>query len=332
MSPTPERIFVIGSNSFSGASFVAHALAGGAEVMGSSRSPEPSQVFLPYRWMPHDRFRFHQLDLNHDLPKLMAVMDDFKPDYVVNFAAQSMVPQSWKAPADWFMTNVVSMVRLHDELRTRSYMKKYVQISTPEVYGSTQGSIREDAPYNPSTPYAVSKAACDMSLMTFVKAYNFPVVFTRAANVCGPGQQLYRIIPRTVFSILAGEKLKLQGGGTSVRSFIHMGDVSEGTLLAARRGKPGDIFHLSTDRRISIRALVEEICRQMKVEFNQHVEVAEARLGLDAAYLLDWSKARTELGWAPKISLEQIVTETVDWMKTRWEEIRKQPLDYIHKP
>lgn len=332
MSAARERIFVIGSNSFSGATFVAHALESGADVAGSSRSPEPSEVFLPYRWLPKGGFRFHQLDLNHDLSKLMGVLDEFQPDYVVNFAAQSMVPQSWQAPADWFMTNVVSMVRLHDELRKRTWLKRYVQISTPEVYGTTQGVIREDAPFNPSTPYAVSKAACDMSLLTFVKAYGFPVVFTRAANVCGPGQQLYRIIPRTVYSILAGQKLKLQGGGTSVRSFIHMKDVSEGTLLAARQGKPGDVFHLSTDRRISIRALVEEICRQMKVDFSQCVEVAEARLGLDAAYLLDWTKARTELGWAPKISLEQIVAGTVDWMKSRWDEIRKQPLDYVHKP
>ena len=281
MSAARERIFVIGSNSFSGATFVAHALEADADVAGSSRSPEPSDVFLPYRWLPGKAFQFHQLDLNHDLSKLMGVLDGFKPDYVVNFAAQSMVPQSWQAPADWFMTNVVSMVRLHDELRKRSYVKKYVQISTPEVYGTTQGVIREDAPFNPSTPYAVSKAACDMSLLTFVKAYGFPVVFTRAANVCGPGQQLYRIIPRTVYSIMAGQKLKLQGGGTSVRSFIHMKDVSEGTLLAARQG---------------------------------------------------WTKARTELGWAPKISLEQIVSETVDWMKSRWDEIRRQPLDYIHKP
>ncbi len=327
-----ERFAVVGSNSFSGATFVAELLAEDTEVIGISRSPEPADVFLPYKWTEHDRFVFHRLDLNHDLDRIMEVLDEFRPAYVVNFAAQSMVAQSWEHPEDWFMTNTVSMVKLHDRLRTRDYLKKYVQISTPEVYGSTSGIVREDAPFNPSTPYAVSKAACDMSLMTFFKAYGFPVVFTRAANVCGPGQQLYRIIPRTIFCILSGEKLRLQGGGTSVRSFIHMRDVSQATIAAARRGTPGSVYHISTDRRVTIRELVEMICSMMKVSFEDHVEVTASRLGQDAAYLLDWSRARDELGWSPRISLEEILEETIAWMKDNWEVIRRQPREYVHKP
>ncbi|MFH0982342.1 MAG: GDP-mannose 4,6-dehydratase [Planctomycetota bacterium] len=327
----PDRFLVIGSNSFSGATCVACLLKDGAEVVGMSRSPEPSDVFLPYKWGPHDRFRFHQLDINADLDRIMQVVDEFRPAYVINFAAQSMVAQSWEHPEHWFMTNTISMVGLHDRLRKCAFLEKYVQVSTPEVYGSTSGVIREDAPLNPSTPYAVSKAACDMSLLTFVKAYEFPAVFTRAANVCGPGQQLYRIIPRAVLSILAREKLKLQGGGTSVRSFIHMRDVSAGTIAAARRGPPGAIYHLSTDRRVSIRELVELICAAMKVRFEDHVEVVGARLGQDSAYLLDSTRAGEELGWKPAISLEDTVRETIDWMKANWDEIRSQPRDYMHK-
>ena len=127
--------------------------------------------------------------------------------------------------------------------------------------------VPETAPFNPSTPYAVSKAACDMSLMTFFKAYKFPVVFTRAANVCGPGQQLFRIIPKTVFCIMTGEKLKLEGGGHSVRSFIHMEDVVDGTLKAARDGTPPGVYHLATDKNQTIRETVTEVCRQMNVPF-----------------------------------------------------------------
>ncbi len=331
MSRNAERFLVLGSNSFSGATFVAHLLKQGCDVVGISRSPEPSRVFLPYQWAPHDRFQFHALDLNHHLEEILKVSDAFQPEYVVNFAAQSMVPQSWEHPEHWFATNVLSMVKLHDQLRKRDYIRKYVNISTPEVYGSTQGVIKEDHPYNPSTPYAVSKAACDMSLMTFVKAYKFPAVFTRAANVCGPGQPLYRIIPRTVFCILSGEKLRLEGGGLSTRSFIHMTDVSEGTLRVARLATPGAIYHLSTDSRVTIRALVEMICAYMNEPFEKHVDVTEGRLGLDAAYSLDYTKARGELGWEPQISLETIIAETVDWMRGNWAEILKQPRQYIHK-
>ena len=95
--------------------------------------------------------------------------------------------ESWKHPDHWFMTNVVSTVRLHERLRHCDFIRKYVHVTTPEVYGSTEGFIREDAPFRPSTPYAVSRAAGDMSLRTFFEAYEFPVVFTRAANVYGPG-------------------------------------------------------------------------------------------------------------------------------------------------
>ena len=243
---------------------MAGLLEAGAEVLGISRSPEAEAVFLPYKWMPHDRFTFRQLDLNRDLDKLEAAVHEFQPDYVVNFAAQGMVAQSWQNPEHWYQTNTVAMVRLHERLRKCKFIKKFVQASTPEVYGSTRGVIREDAPFNPSTPYAISKAACDMNLLAYHKAYGFPVAFTRSANVCGPGQALYRIIPKTILCVLTGRKLRLEGGGSSVRSFIHIRDVVEATLRICRKGTPGEIYHLSTDQRESIRELVEEICRQLR--------------------------------------------------------------------
>ena len=99
-----------------------------------------------------------------------------------------------------------------------------------KFYGSCSGLVDENHPFSPSTPYATSRAACDMHLLNFFKNYNFPVVFTRAANVYGPGQQLYRIIPRTILFIKLGKKLQLHGGGKSLRSFIHIRDVAEATL------------------------------------------------------------------------------------------------------
>jgi len=329
---TPDRIVVMGSNSFSGSHFVAHLLSEGSEVLGISRSPEPIDVFLAYKWKPHDRFQFRQLDLNHELPEIMREIDDFRPEYIVNFAAQGMVGQSWQKPEDWFMTNTVSMVNLHDQLRTRAYLKSFVQASTPEVYGNTEGLVREDHPFSPSTPYAVSKAACDMSLLAFHKTYGFPVKFTRAANVCGPGQQLYRIIPKTILSILTGEKLRLEGGGTSVRSFIDIEDVCRGTSLIMRRGKPGECYHLSTDRRTTIRELVELICRKLEVGFDDAVEMAPARKGQDAAYLLDCTKIQRELGWKPEVKLEAIIDKTVDWLQSNLDKLKKQPFEYVHKP
>ncbi len=334
----PEKIFVIGSNSFSGASFVAHALDQGAAIVASSRSPEPHPAFLPYRWTHNDagpdpaRFRFLQLDLNHDTDRLAAAIEEFRPDAVINFAAQSMVAESWLHPDHWYQTNVVANVRLHERIRRFDFIRRYVHVSTPEVYGSCSGNVTESAPFNPSTPYAASRAACDLHLMTFFKNYRFPVVFTRAANVFGPAQQLYRIIPRTALFTLTGRRLQLHGGGHSVRSFIHIRDVAEATLRIARQGTPGDTYHLSTPVTHSIRQVVSTVCEKLGARFEDVVEVVGDRPGKDAAYLLDSSKARRELAWTDTIPFQQGVDETIAWVRRHLETLRNQPLDYIHKP
>jgi dTDP-glucose 4,6-dehydratase len=328
-----EKCLVIGSNSFSGASFVDYLLRQGIETIGTSRSTEAHRAFLPYRWSGKDAgFRFVQCDLNHDLDRLSVLLQQEKPAYVVNFAAQSMVGESWKNPDHWFMTNVVSAVRLHDRLRQCDFLDKYVHVTTPEVYGSTDGWIKENTPFNPSTPYAVSRAAGDMSLRTYFDAYKFPVVFTRAANVYGPGQQLYRIIPRTILFILLGRRLQLHGGGHSRRSFIHMNDVSEATWNIARQAPAGETYHISTNEIVTIRQLVERICAKLGVKFEDHVEIVGERLGKDAAYMLESSKLRETLGWKDRVSLEAGLDDCIAWVQRHFDELRQLPYDYIHKP
>jgi dTDP-glucose 4,6-dehydratase len=329
----PGTCLVIGSNSFSGASCVEYLLGQGHPVIGCSRSPEPHAAFLPYKWGKRSgAFQFRQCDLNRDIDPLMELIERERPHYVLNFAAQSMVAESWKNPEHWFATNVVSTVRLHDRLRRCGFLKKYVHVTTPEVYGSTGGFIGENAPFNPSTPYAVSRAAADMSLRTYFSAHGFPVVFTRAANVFGPGQQLYRIIPRTILFIKLGRALQLHGGGHSERSFVHIRDVCEATLRVMRDGVAGEAYHISTRRIISIRDLVRLICERMKARFEDCVEVVGERPGKDAAYLLDSSKVRSRLGWQDRIPLEQGIDETIAWAERWLGELKQLPFDYVHKP
>lgn len=330
-----EQILVIGSNSFSGSHFCAHALAQGYRVAGVSRSNEIDPVFLAYRWIPEElqgTFTFYPFDLNRDLDRIIELVRSLKPKYVINFASQSMVAESWQNPDHWMTTNVVSTIRLHEGLRTCAFLEKYVHISTPEVYGSCSGLVPENTNYSPSTPYAVSRAAADMSLATYFRQYRFPVVFTRAANVYGPGQQLYRIVPRTIACCLTGEKLQLHGGGHSVRSFIHIRDVANGTLAAAEKGVPGEIYHFSTSSNISIKSLVETITATLGIPFEECVEVVDDRPGKDSAYLLDSSKAERELDWKAQVCLEEGITETVSWLRENLEILKLQPQKYIHRP
>ena len=328
----PKCFLVIGSNSFSGAQFIKYLLENGNVVIGVSRSNEINDVYLPYKEeISNENFKFYAIDINNQLSDLIEIINEFKPEYIVNFAAQGMVAQSWETPQDWYQTNVVGQVKLHDQLRKFKFIKKYVHVTTPEAYGSTDGWIKESFNFAPSTPYAVSRAACDLHLMSFFKAYNFPVVFTRAANVYGPGQQLYRIIPRTMLYARLGKKMKLHGGGLSTRSFIHMDDVSAATFKIALDGIPGDSYHISTNETITIRGLVEKICELTNTIFTELVEVSEDRLGKDQAYLLDSTKLRENFTWQEKINLEQGLTNTLSWVDTNLEILKSLPADYIHK-
>jgi len=327
-----QKVVVIGSNAFSAAHYVDFLLKKGCDVIGMSRSDAPHGVFLPHTWSPNKgKYQFHAYDLNNHLNEIMDCIHTEQPDYVVNYAAQSMVAQSWQHPEHWFQTNVVSTIKFHDKLRHAKFIKKYVHVTTPEVYGSTQGFIKEGTPFHPSTPYAVSRAAADMSLRTFFEAYDFPVVFTRAANVYGPGQQLYRIIPRAMLYFMLGKPLELHGGGTSQRSFIHINDVSQATWSVMLDGVPGQTYHISTNEIVTVRGLIEKICELMKIDFSQSVKIVGERLGKDAAYLLDSEKIRKELNWVDGISLSEGLTDCLNWVTQNLEILQNQPYDYMHK-
>jgi dTDP-glucose 4,6-dehydratase len=327
------KFLVLGSNSFSGATFVDYLTERGHDVFAASRSNEPHDALLPYKWQKRaGKVRFERIDINHDLDVLGALVNRERFTHVVNFAAQSMVGQSWDRPDDWMMTNVVSTVRLHVLLRDLDFLDRYVHVTTPEVYGSTAGWVREDTPFNPSTPYAVSRAAGDMSLKAFVDAYSLPAVSTRAANVYGPGQQLYRIVPRTVLAAVTGQKLTLDGGGMSQRVFIHMHDVADATLKVSLGGKPGETYHISGHDLISIRKLVETVLGKLGKDFNDCVELGPERRGKDTAYMLDSSKLRAELGWKDEISLEAGLDSVIMWARRFERDLSTLPSSYIHKP
>jgi dTDP-glucose 4,6-dehydratase len=334
MSPPERRIAVIGSNSFSGAYLIAQLLDEPANrVIGLSRSPEYPDCMLAYRRHPRSRFTFHQLDLNEHHPQVLEVLDTFQPQFIVNFAAQGEVRSSFDHPEHHFRTNALAIVRLVHALTLRTYLTRYVQISTPEVYGSHINPIPEGMAFNPSSPYAASKGAADLYITSVSKTFGFPAITIRATNVYGPHQQLYRIIPRTVINIRNNKKIQLQGGGVAVKSYIHIGDVTEGEIAAMLRGENGSVYHLSPDGAgISVREVVETVCKEMGVAFSKHVEIAPERLGQDAAYVIDSARARNSFGWKPKIDFRTGVRETVAWIERDWNTIRALPTEYFHKP
>jgi len=329
-----KKILIIASNSFTGSHLTHYCLKKGYQVFGISRSREYPSVLLPYRYRGDPKnFTFHQMDINKDLKQILKLADKEKPDIIANYAAQGEVRNSWRYPDQWYETNCMGIVRLTDELRKREYVQKYISASTPEVYGTTKNNLKESHNYFPSTPYAASKLAGDLHLITLFKRYNFPVVFTRSANVFGIHQQLYRIIPRTIIYLKMRKKIQLHGEGKSRRSFVHIRDVVEATMRVAEGGINGEVYHISlSEGQISIFSLVKMICQMMNCNFENSVELVEQNFGQDSKFSISSNKIRTELGWKPKISLEQGIQETIDWIEKNWITISEMPLEYIHQP
>jgi dTDP-glucose 4,6-dehydratase len=322
---------VIGSNCFTGCHIVDALLdEPGNRVIGISRSPEYMPLFLPYKNRDLSRFEFQQIDIVRNFAGLVKLLDERRPEYVINVAALSEVALSNQRPVEYFAVNTLGAVKLCNELRVRPFLKQYVHISSAEIFGSCTRPATEETLFNPSTPYAVSKAAADMYLLTLKQNFGFPVTIIRSTNVYGRHQQLFKIIPRTAIYLKMGRTIELHGGGLAVKSFIHIRDVVAGLMLALRKGTPG-VYHFSVPTEQTIADIVQLVCGQMGYDFSLHTKTVGERLGQDARYTLDCGKAYGQLGWVPAISLEEGISEVVDWVEQNWNEMRQQPLEYQHK-
>ena len=283
MDGSVDRFLILGANSFYGSNFAKCVEAHGDEAIRLSR-PD---------WK-----------LGEDMPG---------GDYAVNFASQNLVAESWNDPGGYCRDNVVDTTKTFEWLRVKA-LKKFVHVSTPEVYGSTEGWVDETySKWEPKTPYAVSRMAGDKMLMAYHKAYKFPAVITRTANIYGPGQPEHRIIPATFKKIKEGQKLGLDGNGKSVRCFIHVKDACEATYKVAKQGTSGQTYHISTNHQIKISDLVRKICLLMGERFEDVVEQTPERLGKDLAYLLKSERIRN-MGWRDTITLDRGLQECASYL------------------
>lgn len=322
-------IAIIGSHSFSGNAYATHVLRQ-KNCLTVSRSPKLADFFDARKTIDYQEQRI-VWNLNDDPGQLIKSLQENNTKTIVNFAAQSMVGQSWKHPEDWYEANVTSLSKFVNRIRLETDVTKFVHFSTPEVYGSTEGWVKENFTFSPNTPYAISRAAGDWHLRALYEHFGFPVLFTRAANVYGEHQQLYRIVPKSILGALTGRKLPLQGGGKSIRSFIHIEDVNKALDLIVSSGEVGETYHISTKELVTISDLVQKIAARLGVSFSDLVELSPDRPGKDFAYQIDSEKIRTELMWSDEVSLDDGIDRTIAWVKSNLSELQNMPTDYIHR-
>ena len=190
---------------------------------------------------------------------------------------------------------------------------------------------KESNIFTPTTPYAISRSAQDLNLIAYFKTFNFPVVFTRAANIYGPFQQNYRIIPKIIISILTNKKIPIHGTGNTLRSFIYMPDVSQAIYkILIDKKNIGETFHISSKRFITILNLVKLVKKIMKIK-GKITYYTNERDGKDLKYTLNSNKIRNYYSWSETTNLEEGILNTIDWVKKNINYFDKAPLKYLHK-
>ncbi|MFD4576266.1 dTDP-glucose 4,6-dehydratase [Streptomyces sp. NPDC058417] len=237
-----------------------------------------------------------------------------RADEVVHFAAESHVDRSIEGGAAFVRTNVLGTQTLLDAA-LRHGVGPFVQVSTDEVYGSLEtGAWTEDQPLSPTSPYAASKAAADLVALAHHRTHGLDVRVTRCSNNYGPRQFPEKVIPLFVTRLLDGERVPLYGDGRNVRDWLHVDDHCRGIDLVRTKGRAGEVYHLGGGTELTNRELTGLLLAACGADWDRVTHV-EDRKAHDLRYRVDWTKARTELGYRPRRDFTEGLAATVAWYR-----------------
>lgn len=322
---------ILGGNGVFGvhAAFYLLEHANPKKVICVGRNPEKPEAFTLNLGKGDPRYAYHQIHVLYEQDRLFELFDAEKPEIIINFAAQGEGAASWSKFWRFYETNATALAKMTEELLHRDYLERWIQIGTSELYGSCDFPAKEDTPIQPTSPYAASKAAGDMHLLSISKVLKFPMNIIRPSNAYAPGQLLHRVIPKAVLCGLTGQKLPLHGGGRARKSYIHARDLGRAIHLVSEKAPLGRVYNAGPPEPISIRDLVAKVADAMNMPFEQLCEVTEDRLGQDSQYWLDSSAIKRDVGWEPQISLEAGIEEMVEWGKKYLDYLRTVPTGYV---
>ena len=246
-----------------------------------------------------------------------------KCDVIINFAAETHVDRSIQDAKEFIMTDVVGTYTLLEAAR-KYKIKKYIQISTDEVYGSIEkGAFTEDSDIRPSSPYAASKAGADMLALSYFRTYKLPVCIVRSSNNFGPYQHPEKFIPLFITNCLENKKLPLYGNGLNKRDWIYVMDNCEAILSILRKGVEGQIYNVAGDNEKTNIYVAKFILNELKKP-ESLLQLVTDRPGHDRRYALGSNKIR-KLGWKPKRKFEKALRETIRWYAENedwWQKIK----------
>ncbi len=322
------RFLVTGGLGFIGSNFILHVI---------KKDPKIKIINIDAKLPGHNpnnlkdiknskNYNFVKANINNK-----SILEKFikKSDIVFNFAAESHVDRSISNPKDFIDSNYYGVFNILEIVK--KYKKKLIQISTDEVFGSLKkDSANEKYPYNPSSPYASTKASAELLINSYQKTYDVDAIITRCTNNFGPRQHSEKLIPRIILFALKNKKIPVYGSGKAIRDWLYVLDHCEAILNVAFNGKSGESYNISGNNEIGNLVIIKKILKILGKPSNFITHTVD-RPGHDYRYSLDSTKIRKKLKWKPKNDFDTALEHTIKWYLTNtdfWKHLPKDAMKY----
>ena len=313
-----KKIIVTGGLGFIGSNLIELLLKKNYKVINLDKITYSSNFYNTKEFKNHKNYKFVKCDINQK--KIRSIIFKYKPTCIFNLAAETHVDRSIDSPKKFVESNILGVFNLLEVFKdfSKKYKSKLIHISTDEVYGDVlTGRSSEKYPYQPSSPYAATKAASDHLVSSYVRTYKLPAIITNCSNNYGPKQHPEKLIPKLIHNILCNKKLPIYGKGKNSREWIYVQDHCEALIKIFQKGKLGEFYNIGSNKNLNNLEVTKKL---LKVSSQSNplgnkvkINFVKDRPGHDIRYALNSNKIKKELKWKSKISFEQGIKLTFDW-------------------
>jgi len=329
-----KKIIVTGGLGFIGSNLIDLLLKKKFFVINIDKATYSSNYYNVKEFKNSKRYKFIKLDIKNR--KFKNILFQYRPHGIFNLAAETHVDRSIDNPDSFIQSNIVGVYNLLESFKiySKNNKSKLIHISTDEVYGDIlTGRSHEKYPYQPSSPYAASKAASDHLVSSYVRTYGIPAIVTNCSNNYGPKQHPEKLIPKLIYNIFNNKPLPIYGKGTNSREWIYVKDHCEALFKVFLKGKIGEFYNIGSNKNMNNLQVTKELLKNSKklirIGNNVKINFVKDRPGHDIRYALNSNKIKKKLSWQPKTNFSKGLKLTLNWYfknKTYYKSLSKKDI------
>ena len=315
-----HRVLVTGGLGFIGSNLIKLLIEQKYTVINIDKITYSSNFYNTKEFKKNKRYKFIKCDIQNK-KKILQILKKYKPIGIFNLAAETHVDRSIDSPRNFINSNILGVFNLLECFKKycrKNKNIKLIHISTDEVFGDVvKGRSKETDSYNPSSPYAASKASSDHLVSSYIKTYKIPGIITNCSNNYGPKQHPEKLIPKLIYNILNNRKLPIYGKGNNSREWIYVSDHCEALIKIFKKGRLNSFYNIGSNTNLNNISIVKKLLsiarNKTKIGKNVKIEFVKDRPGHDLRYAINSKKLRKEINWRPKININIGLEKTLDW-------------------